>query len=98
VGRQRTIATTKGRLVGGEIATQAAATGTNNGNPYLDFVLPSGQLAADQSISVTLYFSDPTNQAITYDTQVWQGFRSTQNTGEPLRWRLAFPDMEEVSS
>jgi RHS repeat-associated protein len=56
-------------------ATLANASGADaNGNPYIDFVTPSSQLAAGQSITVTLYFKDPTFKAITYDTQVWQGF------------------------
>jgi uncharacterized repeat protein (TIGR01451 family) len=55
-------------------ATLANATGSNNGIPYLDFVSPGGKLAACQSITVTLFFKDPTKQGITYGTQVWQGF------------------------
>jgi hypothetical protein len=55
-------------------ATLANASGTDaNGNPYIDFTTPSGQLAAGQSITVTLYFKDPTLKAITYGTQVWEG-------------------------
>jgi hypothetical protein len=55
-------------------ATLANATGTDaQANPYIDFVSPSGQLAVGQSITVTLYFKDPTFKAITYDTLVGQG-------------------------
>jgi uncharacterized repeat protein (TIGR01451 family) len=54
-------------------ATLANASGTVNGNPYIDFVSSSGQLAAGQSITVTLYFKDPTFQSIIYGIKVLQG-------------------------
>jgi RHS repeat-associated protein len=55
-------------------ATLANASGTDvQGNPFIDFVSPKGQLAAGQSITLTLYFNDPKKQSITYGTQVWQG-------------------------
>ncbi len=55
-------------------ATLANASGTAaNGDPYFDFVPSGGELAVGQSITVTLYFKDPTFQGITYGMQVWQG-------------------------
>lgn len=55
-------------------AALANASGHDaNGNPYVDFVSSSGQLAAGQSLTVMLYFKAPTFKAISYDTQVWQG-------------------------
>jgi uncharacterized repeat protein (TIGR01451 family) len=55
-------------------ATLANANGTQaNGNPYVDFLSAGHSLAAGQSITVTLYFRDPSKQGISYDTQVWKG-------------------------
>ena len=55
-------------------ATLVNSNGTNNVNPYVNFVSAGGQLATGQSITLTLFFTDPTFKAITYDTQVWQGY------------------------
>jgi hypothetical protein len=53
-------------------ATLANADGTFEGDPVIDFLSAGQSLAAGQSITVTLYFKDPTLHSITYGTQVWQ--------------------------
>ncbi len=54
-------------------ATLANPSGTVSGDPYIDFVTPGASLAAGKSITVTLYFKNPTYQTITYGTKVLQG-------------------------
>jgi hypothetical protein len=52
-------------------ATLANSSGTYNGDPYL--TAATNALAANQSITLTLEFTDPTHKAITYDAaQLWQ--------------------------
>lgn len=55
-------------------ATLANSSGTDaNADPYVVFLSPGQSLAAGQSITVTLYFKDPTLQAISYGTSIEQG-------------------------
>jgi hypothetical protein len=52
-------------------ATLANASGSYNGDPYL--TATTSTLAPNQSITLTLEFTDPTHKAVTYDTpELWQ--------------------------
>ncbi len=78
-----TITNTSGSTLSGPLALQLGnlpnyaklvnLSGTSNGSPYIDFLSSGHSLAAGQSVSLVLYFKDPSFKAITYDTQVWQG-------------------------
>jgi hypothetical protein len=52
--------------------TLANASGTFNGNPYIDVLGSGGTLGVGKSISVVLQFSDPTLKSFTYGRQLWQ--------------------------
>lgn len=54
-------------------ATLVSPSGTDaNGDPYVNLSLTNGELAAGQSITVVLYFQDPTFDNITFDAEVMQ--------------------------
>jgi Flp pilus assembly protein TadD len=49
------------------------ATGTTNGNPYIDFLASGKTLKKGASVSITLTFSDPSQISILFGTEVLVG-------------------------
>jgi hypothetical protein len=49
------------------------ATGTTNGNPYIDFLTAGKTLKKNASVSITLTFTAPSAGSITFGTAVVVG-------------------------
>jgi uncharacterized repeat protein (TIGR01451 family) len=62
-----------GNLSSGATLANASGTDAFDNEPYIDFLSLGQSLAPGKSISITLYFIDPTKQSISYFTRVLQG-------------------------